>query len=102
MIYRRIPLPFTVEEYKRGQLYTVIEASRRETNGDTAVEIIANEPFKNERGEGQYTHKRFHLGSKVPRIVAAILPETALILVEKAWNAYPICRTEYSVRGNYF
>jgi hypothetical protein len=31
--------------------------------------------------------------SKVPSLVAALLPASSLMLVEKAWNAYPHCRT---------
>lgn len=31
--------------------------------------------------------------SKVPGIVAALLPASSLLLVEKAWNAFPHCRT---------
>lgn len=101
-------------QYQIGQLYSVIEASRENTNGDTGVEIVANEPFDNERGSGQYTHKIYHMGryalrddptadhllishyqrdSKVPGIVAALLPASSLTLIEKAWNAYPHCRT---------
>ena len=49
-------------QYQIGQLYSVIEASRENTNGDTGVEIVANEPFDNERGSGQYTHKIYHMG----------------------------------------
>ena len=76
-----------------GQLFAVMEASKENTNGDTGVEILTNEPFDNERGSGQYTHKIYHMGSKVPAIVAALMPASSLKLVEKAWNAYPHCRT---------
>ena len=44
------------------QLYTVGVLSRENTNGDTGIEIIVNEPFTNERGTGQYTHKIIKLG----------------------------------------
>lgn len=71
----------------------MIESSRENTKGDTGVEIVANEPFDNDRGSGQYTHKNYHMGSKVPGIVSAMLPASCLVLVEKAWNAYPHCRT---------
>lgn len=89
-------MPITVEDYHLGQLFTLAEASRENTNGDTGVEIIANEPYENDTSKGQYTHKIFYMGSKLPRIVAAILPTSATMMVEKAWNAYPHCRTEYS------
>lgn len=90
----RIPLPLTVEEYQIAQLYAVADMSKSETKGDTGVEILANEPYDNaELGKGQYTHKIYHLGSRVPRWIAAICPSSALKLEEKAWNSYPYCRT---------
>lgn len=42
---------------------------------------------------------RYQLGvpviicSKVPSLVAALLPSSSLMMQEKAWNAYPHCRT---------
>ena len=49
-------------QYQVGQLFSVIETSRENTTGDTGVEIVTNEPFDNERGSGQYTHKIYHMG----------------------------------------
>jgi hypothetical protein len=90
----RVPLPLTVEEYQVAQLFTVADMSKSETKGDTAVEILVNEPYDDsELGKGQYTHKIYHLGSRVPRWIAAICPSSALKLEEKAWNSYPYCRT---------
>lgn len=44
------------------QLYTVAEASKEATTGQTAVEILANEPFDDPiMGKGQYTHKIYHI-----------------------------------------
>lgn len=45
-----------------GQLYTLMEASRENTDGDSGIEILANEPYDNEYGKGQYTHKVIYLG----------------------------------------
>ena len=87
----------SVAEYQVGQLYAVIEASRENTNGDTGVEIIANEPYTNERESGQFTHKKMYVGSRMPRVVEVLLPNSAKTMIEMAWNAYPNCRTEYSV-----
>lgn len=101
----QIPLPISVEEYRIGQLYAVAEASKNETGGGEGIEIRVNEPFDlndeevKSRGiklPGQYTHKIFHLASKVPSFIRWIAPEGALEVHEKAWNAYPYCRTEYS------
>lgn len=42
-------------------MYTVAKASQNETDENLAIEILANEPFENEWGKGQYTHKIFHI-----------------------------------------
>ncbi|XP_022064891.2 phosphatidylinositol transfer protein beta isoform-like [Acanthochromis polyacanthus] len=89
----RIVLPISVEEYQVGQLYAVAEASKNETGGGEGVEVLQNEPYEKPGEKGQYTHKIYHLHSKVPGIVRMIAPKGSLELHEKAWNAYPYCRT---------
>ncbi len=49
-------------QFQVGQLYTVGGVSLEKTNDDTAAVVLVNEPFDNERGKGQYTHKVFNLG----------------------------------------
>uniref|UniRef100_A0A8C1I3H6 Phosphatidylinositol transfer protein alpha isoform n=1 Tax=Cyprinus carpio carpio TaxID=630221 RepID=A0A8C1I3H6_CYPCA len=94
----RIVLPISVEEYQVGQLYSVAEASKNETGGGEGVEVLKNEPYEKEDGEkGQYTHKIYHLQSKVPTFVRLLAPSSALSIHEKAWNAYPYCRTVLTV-----
>ncbi|KAM7333828.1 hypothetical protein ACRRTK_007148 [Alexandromys fortis] len=91
----RVILPVSVDEYQVGQLYSVAEASKNETGGGEGVEVLVNEPYEKEDGEkGQYTHKIYHLQSKVPTFVRMLAPEGALNIHEKAWNAYPYCRTD--------
>ena len=94
----RITLPVSVEEYQVAQLYAVAEASKNETGGGEGIEVIANDPYSGHEkyGSGQYTHKIFHLASKVPAFVRLLAPTGSLEIHEKAWNAYPFCRTEYS------
>ncbi|XP_053729433.1 phosphatidylinositol transfer protein alpha isoform-like [Synchiropus splendidus] len=89
----RIVLPISVEEYQVGQLYAVIEASKNETGGGDGVEVIVNEPYEENGEKGQFTHKVYHLSSKVPRLIKALAPNGSLEVHEKAWNAYPYCRT---------
>ncbi|XP_032071652.1 LOW QUALITY PROTEIN: phosphatidylinositol transfer protein alpha isoform [Thamnophis elegans] len=89
----RVVLPVSVEEYQVGQLYSVAEASKNETGGGEGVEVLVNEPYERDGERGQYTHKIYHLQSKVPPFVRMLAPEGALDIHEKAWNAYPFCRT---------
>ncbi|KAJ7416368.1 Phosphatidylinositol transfer protein alpha isoform [Willisornis vidua] len=79
--------------YQVGQLYSVAEASKNETGGGEGVEVLVNEPYERDGERGQYTHKIYHLQSKVPTFVRMLAPEGALNIHEKAWNAYPYCRT---------
>ncbi|KRZ18030.1 Membrane-associated phosphatidylinositol transfer protein 1 [Trichinella zimbabwensis] len=122
----RILLPMTVEEYRIAQLYmiqTVLnnllrhkmvyhpgnvkhaccflisKKSQEETKGaGCGVEIIVNEPYNDDAsGEcGQYTFKIYHIGNHLPAWFRSILPESALRVVEEAWNAYPHTKTKFS------
>ncbi|XP_076654421.1 retinal degeneration B isoform X3 [Halictus rubicundus] len=94
----RIPLPLTVEEYRIAQLYMIAKKSREESQGaGSGVEIIVNEPYSNgPGGNGQYTHKIYHVGSHLPEWFKSLLPRSALIVKEEAWNAYPYTKTRYT------
>jgi len=92
----RIGLPFTVEEYRRGQLYMTAKASKEHTHGGEGVEILKNEPFEDENGKGQFTHKVYHIGSKIPAFISSWIPKGVLCVEEKSWNAYPFSKTSYS------
>ncbi|KAM9810392.1 phosphatidylinositol transfer protein beta isoform-like isoform 1-T1 [Neosynchiropus ocellatus] len=89
----RVVLPCSVEEYQVGQLFSVAEASKNETGGGEGIEVLKNEPYVKDGEKGQYTHKVYHLKSKVPAFVKMIAPEGSLVFHEKAWNAYPYCKT---------
>ncbi|XP_011708156.1 PREDICTED: protein retinal degeneration B isoform X2 [Wasmannia auropunctata] len=94
----RIPLPLSVEEYRIAQLYMIAKKSRDESKGaGSGVEIIQNEPYSNgPGGNGQYTLKIFHVGSHLPGWFKSLLPKSALIAKEEAWNAYPYTKTRYT------
>jgi hypothetical protein len=64
----RILLPLTVEEYRIAQLYMIQKKSRIDSSGvGSGVEILKNEPYTNgPGGSGQYTHKIYHIGNKIP------------------------------------
>ncbi|XP_078107789.1 phosphatidylinositol transfer protein beta isoform-like [Sander vitreus] len=101
----RVVLPCTVEEYQVGQLFSVAEASKNETGGGEGIEVLKNEPYEKDGEKGQYTHKIYHIKSKVPAFVKMMAPTGSLVFHEKAWNAYPYCRTivtnEY-MKDNFF
>uniref|UniRef100_A0A3B4VDR9 Phosphatidylinositol transfer protein beta isoform n=1 Tax=Seriola dumerili TaxID=41447 RepID=A0A3B4VDR9_SERDU len=82
--------------YQVGQLFSVAEASKNETGGGEGIEVLRNEPYEKDGEKGQYTHKIYHLKSKVPGFVKLLAPEGSLVFHEKAWNAYPYCRTSES------
>ncbi|XP_005990306.2 phosphatidylinositol transfer protein beta isoform [Latimeria chalumnae] len=89
----RIILPCSVEEYQVGQLYSVATASKNETGGGEGIQVLKNEPYEKDGEKGQFTHKVYYLESKVPKFVKMFVPEGSLVFHEKAWNAYPYCRT---------
>eukprot|EP01133_Synstelium_polycarpum_P014366 gene14366-16953_t len=91
----RIPLPITVEEYKIAQLYMVAKVSRNHTSNGEGVEIVENKPFNDGALMGQFTHKIFHLGGRLPTWLKSFTP-ASLQIEEKAWNAYPYCKTSYA------
>jgi hypothetical protein len=90
----RVVMPLSLSEYQRGQLYTVSKLSRLNSKPGEGVEIIANQACTDVNGSpGHFTHKVYHLGSKVPSIVEAMAPRDALIMVEKSRNMFPACDT---------
>ncbi|XP_070619312.1 membrane-associated phosphatidylinositol transfer protein 2 isoform X2 [Erythrolamprus reginae] len=94
----RIPLPMSVEEYRIAQLYMIQKKSREETCGEgSGVEILENRPYiDGPGGDGQYTHKVYHIGMHIPSWFRSILPKAALRVEEESWNAYPYTRTRYT------
>uniref|UniRef100_A0AAY4BWE0 DDHD domain-containing protein n=1 Tax=Denticeps clupeoides TaxID=299321 RepID=A0AAY4BWE0_9TELE len=91
----RIPMPMSVEEYRIAQLYMIQKKSREESCGEgSGVEILENRPYTDgPGGEGQYTHKVYHIGMHIPSWFRSILPKAALRVEEESWNAYPYTRT---------
>ncbi|KAG7256816.1 hypothetical protein CRUP_035915, partial [Coryphaenoides rupestris] len=86
-----------IKEYRVVLPCSVEEASKNETGGGEGIQVLKNEPYEKDEEKGQYTHKVYHLASKVPRYLQMIAPEGSLVFHEKAWNAYPYCRTIVTV-----
>lgn len=92
----RILLPLNVADYQIAQLYTTIQISKQETVDGSGVEILENKPYMdsaNSTNSGQYTKKTYHLGNRLPKLIAKCVPNNALKLIEDAWNSYPYCKT---------
>jgi hypothetical protein len=69
-------MPMTLEEYHRGQVYSVAETSKRETGGGDGIEMIKSEQFQDgllpsnaptglKLDSGQYTLKKYHINKLV-------------------------------------
>lgn len=48
-------------QWQKGQQYMIAKASLLETDGREGIEVLKDEPFQNEMGKGNFTHKVFHL-----------------------------------------
>jgi len=91
-----IPLPLTVEEYRIAQLYMVAKVSKERTHDGEGIEIVKNEPYEDDTGKGQYTHKIIRVGRQIPSWVKYMMPASVLQVEEKAWNAFPYVRSEFA------
>ncbi|KAJ3426643.1 phosphatidylinositol transfer protein [Anaeramoeba flamelloides] len=95
----RIILPIKLEQYQLAQLYMVAKETQKVTKESSigeGIEIVKNEPYEKEKEKGQFTHKVYHIASKLPVWLSTILPESSMLFVEKAWNAFPVCMTKYN------
>jgi len=90
-------MPMSVEEYKIAQPYMVARFSKERSSKGEGIEVIKNEPYENETGKGQFTHKVIHIGSSLPGWLKALLPTGSTELHEKAWNAYPYVKNVYTM-----
>jgi len=92
-------MPMSLEEFQKGQLYSVAEASLTGTGGGEGIQVLKNEPFVNnpqfhgQYASGQYTLKKYHLRSRIPTFIRWAVPPGASNLQEEAWNAFPFVRT---------
>jgi hypothetical protein len=92
----RIVMPFTVEEYRIGQLYSVARTQLMEvTEGDGAgVEILENKPVVHPTmGPGQHTQKRYRIDRRFPAWLRTIAPKSGSTLEETSTNCFPITST---------
>ncbi|XP_014294275.1 phosphatidylinositol transfer protein alpha isoform [Halyomorpha halys] len=95
----RIPLPFTLEEYRVGQMFSTAELSKMETKDGEGVEFITNEDFTgtplfdNRFSSGVYSYKIYRIASRLPTFIRLLFDSNSMDIHEESWNAYPYCRT---------
>jgi len=95
----RIVMPLTLDEFSRGQIYTMCEMSRNATGGGDGVEVLVHEPFQDHPlfddrfHRGKYTRKKYFMQHKVNSFVRSFAPKGSLEFEEEAWNAFPYSRT---------
>ncbi|KAL1558116.1 phosphatidylinositol transfer protein 2-like isoform X2 [Salvia divinorum] len=94
----RIVMPLSVEEFQVAQMYMVMKMQQQNTNSTEGVEVLENRPFEDDEiGKGRYTLKIYRLQSKAPTWLSAFAPADALVMQEEAWNAYPRCKSVFSL-----
>lgn len=98
----RIVMPMTLEEYNKGNRYSLSRETKAQSSAEEGVETLANEPFDDPNApdpryrKGVFTHKILHLGGRVPKWARALTPKRALMLDEKCWNCPPYSKTIYT------
>ncbi|KAL3683331.1 hypothetical protein R1sor_001353 [Riccia sorocarpa] len=94
----RVPLPITVEEFKRGQRYANWKTNEANTTEGQGGQIVSTSPYVSEvYGEGIFTHSLYRLGDRIPDWVTKLVPSSALVIDEKTWMAYPHIRSVLTV-----
>ncbi|CAI5468949.1 unnamed protein product [Closterium sp. Yama58-4] len=90
----RIVLPFTLDEFKRGQRYANWRTNEDATEPGQGGTLLSSTPYYHEQhGEGLFTHSLFRLGNRLPDWVNRLVPPSALVVDEKSWINYPYFRT---------
>ena len=85
----RIILPTRLDKYTVGHRYMNLAYVKSESGGGEGIELVQNETFKNEKEEGRFTYKIFHIKSKIPAFIRWAVPDKYLHFHEKSWNAFP-------------
>ncbi|KAK1441812.1 phosphatidylinositol transfer protein [Babesia gibsoni] len=92
----RIALPLDLEWFHRLCLHVVTNASTKEMENGSGIEIFKNEPCEFKGRKGHYTEKRFHLAKNMPAWLQSLLGPDLTVLRELSWNTYPYTFTKYS------
>lgn len=77
----RIVMPFTVEEFKRGQRYGNWKTNENAQEPGQGGTLLSSTPYYHEvYGEGMFTHSLFRLGNRLPDWVSALCRRCTIVL----------------------
>jgi len=93
-VLSRIPLPFSVDEFRVGHVYMVVRTGSEGRSTGTEVVTLEARPFEDaKRGlRGIYRVREFHMEG-LPSWARKLLPQNALNIEEKTWDCYPYIKT---------
>ncbi|KAL7076069.1 hypothetical protein ACQ4LE_004716 [Meloidogyne hapla] len=91
----RIVMPMTAAEFRIGRAFSYVEEEQNQTRKGEGVEIVQDEPFDNiplcqgRYTEGQFTHKIYHMRSKIPSLIRPFVPSSLTRIHEHSWGSFP-------------
>lgn len=105
LILYKIVMPFSVEDYEKGLLYTVAHMSRQETGKGSGVEVLEKRPQPDytlpdgtTANNCVYTHKLYHCERFVPnwirKLAYRLYGKNSLKFLEYSHQSFPYMYTE--------
>ncbi|KAI6660507.1 Cytoplasmic phosphatidylinositol transfer protein 1-like isoform X1 [Oopsacas minuta] len=86
----RIVMPLSVDEFQRGQRYTIAKAEREAVEEGVGIMLVVSEHCQHDLyGDGVHQVKRFYLTSYLPSWVQSFIPSHSFYVLEESWNYYP-------------
>ena len=95
----RIIVPTNIEKYSIGNRYMNYLYVIDEKNGNEGIEIVKNEPYEKGDEKGRFTHKIYHIKSKIPGFIRWAIPDKYMHFHEESYNSYPHFLTTYKMPG---
>ncbi|XP_063721901.1 phosphatidylinositol transfer protein 1-like [Symsagittifera roscoffensis] len=90
-----IALPFSLDQYRVGYLWSQLQFSKQETGGGSGVEFV-EQRILTDPEPGKFTHRIYYLEKKFPKIVTSILPNKYFRVTEKSESFRNFTESKYS------
>ncbi|CBY21414.1 unnamed protein product [Oikopleura dioica] len=88
----RIPLPISLDEYNRAQIYTSIISERDFSKNGEGIERV--ETIEEE--EQTYVKRLYHVHSLMPSPIQKVIKKDQSVLIEQGWLSYPLFKTTFT------